>query len=312
MLDLMDFDRSAPASPPLYPAMSNAPVPLAAPVGDYEIVRRAIEMISVNYRDQPSLEEVAGAIGLEGPALERVFRRWSGLTPKAFLQAITLDHARRILGEGASLLDAAFEVGFSGPSRLHDLFVKHEALSPGIFKAKGEGAILAYGFADTPFGRAVLVSADKGLAGVGFCDAGEGGDEAAMADMRRRWPQAAFVPQSAERTARLAARVFSPEAWNGADRLRIVLIGTDFEIRVWEALLKIPLGTASTYGTLAEKIGCPKAARAVGAAIGRNPISFVVPCHRVLGSGGALTGYHWGVTRKRAMLGWEAGLLARD
>ncbi|WP_193227756.1 methylated-DNA--[protein]-cysteine S-methyltransferase [Aureimonas psammosilenae] len=277
---------------------------------DYETVRRAIEFISNTYRSQPSLSEVAEAVSLSPADLEALFRRWSGLTPKAFLQAVTIDKARELLGQGASLLDAAFDVGLSGPSRLHDLFVRHEAMSPGLYKAKGEGIDLAHGFVDSPFGRALVVASDRGLAYIGFSEGGEAGDALALEDMRRRWPRARFRQDEAA-VAPYAARAFDPAEWARERPLRVVMIGSDFEIRVWQTLLSIPVGGATTYSRIAESIGAPKAARAVGAAVGRNPISFVVPCHRVIGKSGALTGYHWGLSRKRAMLGWEAGVLAR-
>ena len=278
---------------------------------DYETVREAIELISTSYRDQPSLPAIAGALGLEENTLGAIFRRWCGLSPKAFLQAVTIDHARRLLDHGASLLDASYEVGLSGPSRLHDLFVTHEALSPGVYKARGEGVTLVYGFHETPFGTAIIVATERGLAGIGFADGGEDGRAAALDDMRRRWPKAVFRLDAAS-TARYGSRIFEPDQWRRGEPLRVVLIGTDFEVRVWEALLDIPVGAATTYAGVARTIGAPSAARAVGAAVGRNPVSFVVPCHRVVGKTGALTGYHWGITRKRAMLGWESGLLARE
>ncbi|RFC64067.1 methylated-DNA--[protein]-cysteine S-methyltransferase [Fulvimarina endophytica] len=278
---------------------------------DYDLVRRAIERISLDYREQPSLAELARRLEVDEEGLVTLFRRWCGLTPKSFLQAVTLDHARRLLSDGLPLLDAAFEVGLSGPSRLHDLFVKHEALSPGAYKAKGEGLSLVYGFHETPFGLAIVTASERGLAGIGFAEDGEEGRAAALADMRRRWPRAAFR-EDQSLTAPYRKRVFEPGAWRAETPLRVVLIGTDFEVRVWEALSEIPFGTATTYSAIAARIGAPKAARAVGAAVGRNPISFVVPCHRVVGRTGALTGYHWGLTRKRAMLGWESGVLARE
>ncbi|MCD2470186.1 bifunctional helix-turn-helix domain-containing protein/methylated-DNA--[protein]-cysteine S-methyltransferase [Jiella sp. MQZ9-1] len=282
-----------------------------ATLTDYETVRRMIEFISIEYRSQPSLAEISEAIGRSEETLTSLLRRWAGLTPKAFLQAVTLDNARRLLDEGASLLDAAYEVGFSGPSRLHDLFVKHEALSPGSYKARGDGIDLFYGYHPTPFGLAIVVANDRGLAGIGFAEPTDGGEAAALDDMRRRWPRARFIAD-AMRTGPFAKRIFEPSRWQRDRPLKVVLIGTDFEIRVWQTLLEIPLGQAASYSTIAERIGAPKAARAVGAAVGRNPVSFVVPCHRVLGKSGALTGYHWGITRKRAMLGWEHGVLARD
>ena len=274
---------------------------------DYELVRKTIERISLDYQAQPSLEEIASDLGVAPGKLQKTFSRWAGLTPKAFLQAVTLDHARRLLGhEGMPLLDASFELGLSGPGRLHDLFVTHEAMSPGDFKTGGAGIAISYGFHPSPFGTAVIMATERGLCGLAFADPGD--EQAALEDMTRRWPGARFSPDQAM-TAPYVARIFSPEQWRADQPLRIVMIGTDFQVRVWEALLRIPLGTASTYQDVARAIGKPSASRAVGAAVGRNPISFVVPCHRALGKSGALTGYHWGITRKRAMLGWETGCL---
>ena len=211
--------------------------------------------------------------------------------------------------DSASVLDVAYELGLSGPGRLHDLFVVHEAMSPGEFRRGGEGLQMRFGFHASPFGEALAIIAPRGLAGLGFVD--EGGQAAALDDMRRRWPRASFVEDQAA-AAPYVARAFDPAEWRADRPLRVVMIGSDFEVRVWETLLRIPLGRAATYADVARSVGSPKAARAVGAAVGRNPISFVVPCHRVIGSGGALTGYHWGLTRKRALLGWEAGRTAPD
>ena len=271
--------------------------------GDYALVSRAIREISENWQDQPSLEELAHALGEDADRLHGVFRRWSGLTPKAFLQAVTLDHARHLLDSGMPLLEASMELGLSGPGRLHDLFVTHEAMSPGDYKA---GPLIRYGFHASPFGRALVMATERGLAGLAFSD-GADGDELALADMTRRWKTARFKEDEGF-TAPYAARAFDMREWRADRPLRVVLIGTDFQIRVWEGLLALPFGRGTTYGALAERVGKPKAARAVGAAVGANPISFVVPCHRAVGSTGALTGYHWGLTRKRAMLGWERQL----
>jgi AraC family transcriptional regulator of adaptative response/methylated-DNA-[protein]-cysteine methyltransferase len=290
----------------------NAPSPHLhrdiTPTGsDYDVVRRAIEKISVDFRDQPSLETLAASVGETPAGLQKLFTRWCGLSPKAFLQAVTLDHARRLLDEGLPLLDASMELGMSGPGRLHDLFVTHEAMSPGAYKDRGRGLVMRHGWHASPFGRALIMITDRGLAGLAFAD---GGDEAdAFEDMRRRWPNAEHVEDAAA-TAPYAERIFDPARWRADEPLRVVLIGSDFQIRVWEALLKVPLGHACTYSALASGIGMPKASRAVGAAVGANPLSFVVPCHRAVGKSGALTGYHWGLTRKRAMLGWEAGKAA--
>lgn len=290
--------------------------------GDYETVRTVLEHITENWRDQPELDDLASLTGIEPTRLQKTFTRWAGLSPKAFLQAVTLDHAKAMLNDGLPLLDASFELGLSGPGRLHDLFVTHEAMSPGVYKAGGEGIEITYGFHPSPFGEALIMATDRGLAGLAFADApgvasvgrhdGEKGNfsrDHAFADMAKRWPKARYVEDHGA-TAPYAARIFSPDQWREDNPLKVVFIGTDFQIRVWEGLLKIPVGGATTYSSLAQNLGSPKASRAVGAAVGRNPLSFVVPCHRVLGKSGKLTGYHWGLTRKRAMLGWEAGVVA--
>jgi AraC family transcriptional regulator, regulatory protein of adaptative response / methylated-DNA-[protein]-cysteine methyltransferase len=289
--------------------------------GDYDRVRRALEYMTKRWKRQPSLDDVAAHVGLTPSHFHSLFRRFAGITPKAFLQAITLDHAKALLKDSASLLDATYEVGLSGPSRLHDLFVTHEAMSPGEWKAGGGGLTLRYGYHESPFGEALAVMTGRGLAGLGWVDdkagpgkAGDtgkpsGGRDGAMADMIRRWPNARFV-EDRDGAARIVDRVFEARQWSRDQPLRVVMLGSDFEVRVWSALLRIPMGRAATYGDVAAHVGKPGAARAVGAAVGRNPISFVVPCHRVLGKSGALTGYHWGLTRKQAILGWEAGQVA--
>ena len=282
------------------------PVSVGAEAAEhYEIVRLTLKRITEDWRDQPSLEQLAKEAGLQPIQLQRVFSRWAGLTPKQFLQAITLDHAKALLRDSASVLDASYEVGLSGSSRLHDLFVTHEAMTPGDYRNRGGGLKIAYGFHPSPFGQVLVMATDKGLAGLGFADPGD--ENTAFVDMSGRWPSAEFV-RDQEATADYAGRVFDPGKWQQDQPLNIVMIGTDFEIRVWQSLLKIPVGRATTYSDIAASIGKPKASRAVGSAVGLNPISFVVPCHRVLAKGGKLGGYHWGLTRKRAILGWESGL----
>jgi AraC family transcriptional regulator, regulatory protein of adaptative response / methylated-DNA-[protein]-cysteine methyltransferase len=271
---------------------------------DYDVVRRAIGHIRKHWREQPEIDAIAEAAGVTPTELHHLFRRWAGLTPKAFLQALTLDGARQLLRDSASVLDATYEVGLSGPGRLHDLFVTHEAMSPGEWKSGGDGLTVRFGFHPSPFGKALVMATERGLAGLAFADTGE--EEASIADMKRRWPKASYVADPG-RTAPIARRIFDPSEWREDRPLRVVLIGTDWEVRVWEALLKIPMGKVATYSGIAGKVCKPAAARAVGAAVGKNPVSFVVPCHRVIGKAGALTGYHWGITRKQAMLGWEAG-----
>ena len=272
---------------------------------DYELVKHTLAFISENWREQPSLDTLADQAGLSATHLQRLFTRWAGLSPKAFLQAVTLDHARGLLRDSASILDASYELGLSGPGRLHDLFITHEGMSPGIYKAKGRGLKIQYGFHDCPFGRALILITDEGLAGLAFSDHGD--EKTAFADMSSRWPEANYTKNEAA-TAPYAKRIFESERWKSDQPLKVIFIGTDFEIRVWETLLRIPFGKASTYSDIASHLGKPSAARAVGSAVGKNPISFVVPCHRVLGKSGGLCGYHWGLTRKRAILGWEAGI----
>jgi AraC family transcriptional regulator of adaptative response/methylated-DNA-[protein]-cysteine methyltransferase len=287
------------------------PVPGAAAAppssSDYARVCAAIRYLTHNWRDQPALEEIAAHVGLSPAHFQRLFTRWAGISPKQFLQALTLDHARAMLRDSASLLDTALELGLSGPARLHDLFVDHEAMTPGDYKRHGAGLRMTYGFHDSPFGRALVMTTSHGVAGLAFADDQE--DEAVvLAEMMARWPEAGYVHDPSF-TAPFAARIFEPSRWRAEDPLKIVLIGTDFEIRVWQALLAVPMGRAVAYSDIAATVCSPRAARAVGSAVGRNPLAFVVPCHRVLRRDGGLGGYHWGVTRKQAIIGWEAGRL---
>jgi len=274
---------------------------------DYDQIRRAIAFLSENWEAQPSLERLAEHLGLSPAHAQKLFKRWCGLSPKEFVQAITIDRARELLDGSASVLDAAHEVGLSGGGRLHDLFLTHEAMTPGDYKRRGEGLDMAYGFHACPFGEALVLSTNRGVAGLAFVNEDKGESRAeALADMTRRWPKAEFREAPAE-TAPHARQIFEPEAWSRERPVRLVLIGTDFELRVWECLMRIPMGRAVTYGDIARHLGQPTASRAVGTAVGRNPISFVVPCHRVLRGDGQLGGYHWGITRKRALIGWETG-----
>ena len=261
---------------------------------DYAIVKSAIEFISRRYRDQPSIEAIAAHVGLSASHFQPCFQALGRADAKAFLQAVTIERARELLRESASVLDAAYDVGLSGPSRLHDLFVAHEALTPG--DCRRDDLTLAYGFHRSPFGEAIVVAATRGMAGLGYVD--EENREAALADMARRWPRARLV-EDERATAPYASRAFDPALWRADAPLRVVLIGTDFELRVWETLLSVPMGRATTYSDMACRIGKPTAARAVGAAVGKNPISFVVPCHRVLGRSGALAGYLGGSRASR-------------
>ena len=275
---------------------------------DYDSVRLAIAFISEHRRTQPTVEAMANAVAVTPDELHHLFRRWAGLTPKRFMQALTLDYVKGLLRGSASVLDAALVSGLSGPGRLHDLFVTHEAMSPGEWKNGGAGMMVRFGSHPSPFGTAIVMATGRGLAGLAFADPGE--ESTVLADMKGRWPNATYIEDDLS-TAPLAQRIFTPKLWRPDQPLRVVLIGTDFEVRVWETLLKVPMGRAVSYSDIARKIQSPKASRAVGAAIGKNPVSFVVPCHRALSKDGKLTGYHWGITRARAMLGWEAGQVSR-
>ena len=263
---------------------------------------RAIRFLTEHYLDQPRLEEAAEAAGLSPFHFQREFTRYVGVSPKAFVGHLTLGHAKEELARGASVLDAALEAGLSGSSRLHDLCLKVEAMTPGDYAKAGRGVAIEYGFHACAFGTVLVLATDKGVCGLGFGNDSEEGD--LLADMKARWPKAEYR-ENAERTAKIAMRIFDPQR-QGESIVPLHLMGTPWQIKVWEALLAIPSGKLVTYRTIAEKVCTPRASRAVGAAVGRNPISWLIPCHRVLGSNGALTGYHWGIARKRAMLAVEA------
>jgi AraC family transcriptional regulator of adaptative response/methylated-DNA-[protein]-cysteine methyltransferase len=266
---------------------------------DYQRMEAALEWLAERWRKRPSLEEAAEAAGLSASHFQRVFTRWAGVSPKTFVAAIAQGEARRALASGASVLDAAYDAGLSGPSRLHDLFIAHEAVTPGEARRRGAGVELSYGYAPTPFGSGLFVLTPRGLAGLAFVQAA--GEDAALDDMRRRWPAASWTrDDAAARAAALA--IFAGQG----DKPALVLMGPPFHVQVWKALLTIPEGETTSYGEVAARAGKPGAFRATGAAIGANPISWLIPCHRALARDGRLTGYHWGLARKAAMLGSEA------
>ena len=267
---------------------------------DYHRMAKALEWLAERWRDRPSLEEAAAAVGLSPFHFQRVFSRWAGVSPKTFVAAIAHAEARGLLEDGSSVLDAALDTGLSGPSRLHDLFIAHESITPGEARRRGEGLELGWGYAPTPFGEGLFVIAPRGLAGLAFSEQ-EGGDEAAFADMFARWPAARWTRDDAAARA-MAARVFL----GGGEPTPVVLIGPPFHVQVWKALLRIPPGSTATYSQVAAWAGKPGAFRATGAAVGANPVSFLIPCHRAISSDGRLTGYHWGLARKAAMLGHDA------
>ena len=272
-----------------------------APASDrfrYDLMAAAIRYIESRSDRQPSLEEVAGAIGLSPTHFQRVFSQWVGVSPKRYLQHLTLTRAKALLDAEASVLDTTYACGLSGPSRLHDLFLRWEAMTPGEYARHGEGLSIVWGWFDSPFGEALAMGTERGLCGLAF--AAEAGREATFADMRGRWPAARF---------REDAEALAPwvrAAFGGGGEVPLQLIGAPFQIKVWEALLAVPAGEVTTYSEIAARIGRPKAVRAVGTAVGRNPLAWLIPCHRVLRRDGALGGYHWGLPLKRAMLAWES------
>ncbi len=267
----------------------------------HDLMLAAIRLIEETATDQPGLDDLAARMGISPAHFQKLFTRWVGVSPKRYLQWLTLGHARQLLRERHSVLEATLETGLSSPGRLHDLFVRWEAMSPGDYAAGGEGLTIREGWFETPFGEALAMGTERGLCGLAF--AAEVGREAAQADLRARWPKATFV----EDRAALAADVQA--AFRRTGEARLHLIGAPFQIKVWEALLTVPTGHVTTYSDIARAIGSPRAVRAVGTAVGRNPVSWLIPCHRALRKSGALGGYHWGLGVKRAMLAWETAAL---
>ncbi len=260
----------------------------------------ALQWLARKWRQQPELAEAARAAGMSEYHFQRVFTRWVGVSPKKFLGYLTLDSAKSCLERGESVLDAAYESGLSGPSRLHDLFVSHEAVTPGEYKTRGAGMDIAWGFAPSPFGDCAILWTKRGICALGFV--GDGGRDAAHADLADRFPAAKFTKDN-EAARRLAEDAFAPV--DRRRKLGLMLYGSPFQIKVWEALLKVPEGMLVSYDALAAAIGKPGAARAVGSAVGANPVSFLIPCHRAIRKTGVISDYHWGRARKFAIIGWE-------
>jgi len=268
---------------------------------DYERIARAIEYLRIHAARQPDLAAVAGHLHLSEHHFQRLFTRWAGVSPKRFLQYLTVEHAKARLASSASVLDLAGAVGLSGPGRLHDLFVTLEAMSPGEYKAGGAGLAIRYGVHDSPFGPALIATSARGVCGLHFID----GAQDAGSLLRRDWPQAALQTDR-HGTAPLAERIFPPLASRPGTPLALLVRGSNFQVKVWRALLALPFGSVATYRNIAGSIGEPSAARAAGNAIGANPVAWLIPCHRVIRESGELSRYRWGAERKAAMLGWEA------
>ncbi len=266
----------------------------------YHVIKRAIALIDGPGGTRLGLGELAQEMGMSAAHFQRVFSAWAGVSPKRYQQYLTLGHARTLMSERCTLLDVAQETGLSGTARLHDLFLRWEAMSPGDYARQGAGLTIRYGWFETPFGAALAMATQRGLCGLSFADPAS--RDATLADMTARWPKAQIMHDPSGPAPHVSAAF----AQQGSAALH--LIGTPFQIKVWEALLQVPTGYVTTYGAIAGAVCTPRAARAVGSAVGRNPVGFLIPCHRVLRGGTAtgLGGYHWGLERKRAILAWES------
>jgi AraC family transcriptional regulator, regulatory protein of adaptative response / methylated-DNA-[protein]-cysteine methyltransferase len=273
---------------------------------DYSRVEKAIHYIEGHWRNQPKLEEVARSAGLSLFHFQKLFQRWARVSPKRFLQYLTVENAKERLRESRSVLDAAYESGLSGPGRLHDLFVSVEAMTPGEYKALGKGLRIEYGVQATPFGDAMAATTARGLCGFWFLD--RGGEREAITLMKKNWPGAQFVPGGDRQQI---SRIFQSDPSKKPKPIKVLLKGAPFQLKVWEALLKIPAGCVLAYKDVAERMGDSKASRAVGTAVGQNPIAYLIPCHRVIRETGVLGDYRWGSARKKALLAWE-GSRAQD
>ena len=269
---------------------------------DYNRIAVAIEFLKLNYKRQPSLEEAAAYINISPFHFQRMFKDWAGVTPKQFLQYLSIEHAKSILKDRqASLLDTAFETGLSGTGRLHDLFIKVEGMTPGEYKNGGEQLQINYSFTQTPFGTLLVASTYKGVCYMAFADESE---EIAFGKLQLRFPNAIYQRQF-DALQQNALFIFTQD-WSKLNEIKLHLKGTPFQLKVWETLLKVPMGGLTTYARLAGSLNNPNACRAVGTAVGDNPVAFLIPCHRVIRSTGEIGQYHWGSLRKNAMIGWEA------
>ena len=269
---------------------------------NYERIAAAIRFIKENRQEQPRLETIAGHVHMSPAHFQRMFQEWAGISPKNFLQYLNVEYAKRILKQThASLFDTACEVGLSGTGRLHDLFVNIEGMTPGEYKNGGQALRINYSFAETPFGQVMVASTDKGICHLAFVDEGE---EEAFGFLIQLFPNAVYE-RCLDQKQQDALLVFNQD-WSKPDEIKLHLKGTSFQLKVWETLLKIPAGGLTTYADLATKSGHEGACRAVGTAIGRNPVAFLIPCHRVIKATGDIGNYHWGEVRKEAIIGWEA------
>lgn len=270
---------------------------------DYRRIAQAIRFIEANFKSQPALDEIADSASLSKYHFQRLFKRWAGISPIQFLQVLTLEYAKQKLAESRSLLDTSLDAGLSGPSRLHDLFVTFEAMTPGEYKRLGAGLSIEFGYHPTPFGECLLATTDRGICHLGFLD----GDNRSMAlhELQKNWPEATLI-ENQTNTRSIVKRIFVSEKATQSRPFHLLLKGTNFQVNVWRALLTIPRGSIVSYRDIAAHMGRPKAFRAVANAVAINPVGYLIPCHRVIANSGRIGPYHWGDLRKKVILGWEA------
>ena len=274
---------------------------------NYQRIAIAIEYVKTHFKDQPSLDELANLVDLSPSHFQRLFTDWAGVSPKKFVQFLSLNYAKKLLkNNNASLLDTAYETGLSGTSRLHDLFINIEAMTPGEFKNGGEALLIHYSFSNSPFGKIIVASTKLGVCHIAF----ENDEHEAFTHLKAHFPNATYE-RTIDNFQQNALNFFNDD-WSKTNQIKLHLKGTEFQLKVWETLLTLPLGSLTSYGAVANKINRPKASRAVGTAIGNNPVAFLIPCHRVIQQSGNLGGYMWGETRKSAIIGWEASQLAEN
>ncbi len=269
-------------------------------MNDYERIEKAIGYIADHFKEQPGLDELAKQVHVSPFHFQRMFKEWAGVSPKKFLQYISLEHAKSLLKENHPLIDVSFETGLSGSSRLHDLFISIEGMTPGEYRNGGEELTINYSFAESPFGNIIVASTPKGICHLAFAD----DEKQALNNLKHLFPNASFR-QVVDTRQQNALFIFTQD-WKDLSAIKLHLRGTPFQLKVWEALLKVPMGELTTYGALASSVGNARAQRAVGTAVGGNPVAFLIPCHRVIRSTGVIGNYHWGSNRKTAIIGWES------
>jgi len=270
---------------------------------DYQRIEAAIQYLDQNYHNQPSLDEIAASVYLSKYHFQRLFKRWAGVSPTQFMHYLTVEYAKEQLRKSHTIFETSLEIGLSSPSRLHDLFISYEAMTPGEYKAQGSGLFIEYGIHPSPFGECLIATTPRGICGLRFISTNN--KEAAIEELRSEWPLSAFV-ENAAATLPVIEQIFNPGAIEFNHHFQLLLRGTNFQVQVWRALLAIPAGSMVTYQEVAEQVASPNSARAAANAVAHNPVAYLIPCHRVIRKSGLIHNYRWGASRKRAILGWEA------